>query len=120
MLIGIFLLTEVVFRQELFVTLVALPLTFGFPQRLNPPWSGDSPLTPSPEGAEKGGVDHCLIINDWKPDGAMRPAVTLSDPASGRLEILTDQPGIQVYKAIILTHHSQERWTPIDNMQRSA
>jgi aldose 1-epimerase len=55
-------------------------------------------LTPSPEGAEKGGVDHCLIINNWKPDGALRPAVILSDPASGRsLEILTDQPGIQVY-----------------------
>ena len=33
-----------------------------------------------------------------RPDGALRPAVTLSDPASGRsLEILTDQPGIQVY-----------------------
>ncbi|MBT6641865.1 MAG: galactose-1-epimerase, partial [Planctomycetaceae bacterium] len=55
-------------------------------------------LTPSPEGAEKGGVDHCLVINNWKPDGALRPAVTLTDPTSGRsLEICTDQPGIQVY-----------------------
>lgn len=55
-------------------------------------------LTPSPEGAEKGGVDHCLVIDNWQPDGALRPAVTLADPASGRsLEILTDQPGIQVY-----------------------
>ena len=55
-------------------------------------------LTPSPEGAEKGGVDHCLVINNWKPDRALRPAATLTDPASGRsLEILTDQPGIQVY-----------------------
>jgi aldose 1-epimerase len=55
-------------------------------------------LTPSPEGAEKGGVDHCLVIDDWKPDGALRPAVTLTDPASGRsLDVLTDQPGIQVY-----------------------
>ena len=55
-------------------------------------------LTPSPEGAERGGVDHCLVINNWKPDGALRPAVTLTDPSCGRsLEILTDQPGIQVY-----------------------
>ena len=55
-------------------------------------------LTPSPEGAEQGGVDHCLVIDGWQPDGALRPAVTLTDPGSGRsLEILTDQPGIQVY-----------------------
>ena len=55
-------------------------------------------LTPSPEGATQGGVDHCLVLDDWQPDGALRPAVTLTDPASGRrLEILTDQPGIQVY-----------------------
>ena len=55
-------------------------------------------LTPSPEGADKGGVDHCLVIDNWQPDGVLRPAVTLTDPASGRsLEILTDQPGIQVY-----------------------
>ena len=55
-------------------------------------------LTPSPEGAERGGVDHCLVINNWKPDGALRPAVTLTDPSCGRsLEILTDQPGIQIY-----------------------
>ena len=55
-------------------------------------------LTPSPEGATQGGVDHCLVLDDWQPDGALRPAVTLTDPASGRsLEILTDQPGLQVY-----------------------
>jgi aldose 1-epimerase len=54
--------------------------------------------TPSPEGAAQGGVDHCLVIDGWKPDGALRSAVTLADPASGRsLEILTDQPGVQVY-----------------------
>lgn len=55
-------------------------------------------LTPSPEGAPVGGVDHCLVLDAWQPDGALRPAVLLTDPASGRsLEILTDQPGIQVY-----------------------
>ena len=44
------------------------------------------------------GVDHNYVIRDWKPDGALRPAATLRDPASGRtLEILTDQPGVQVY-----------------------
>ena len=58
-------------------------------------------LTPTAEAAAAGavgGVDHCLVLDDWQPDGALRPAVTLTDPASGRsLEILTDQPGIQVY-----------------------
>jgi len=54
-------------------------------------------LTP-PAGNKPGGVDHNFVIRDWKPDGALRSVATLRDPASGRtLEILSDQPGIQVY-----------------------
>ena len=38
------------------------------------------------------------MIRDWQPDGGLRPAALLRDPASGRaMSILTDQPGIQVY-----------------------
>jgi aldose 1-epimerase len=49
-------------------------------------------------GDNPGGVDHNFIVRDWRPDGALRPAALLRDPASGRsMEILTDQPGIQVY-----------------------
>ena len=55
-------------------------------------------LTPSPEGASRGGIDHCLVLDDWKPNGSLHPAVSIVDPTSGRsLEILTDQPGIQIY-----------------------
>ena len=57
-------------------------------------------LTPSPEGAPQGGIDHCLVLDNWQPDGSLHPAVTLIEPVSGRsLEILTDQPGIQIYTA---------------------
>jgi aldose 1-epimerase len=55
------------------------------------------------------GVDHNYVLRSWKPDAkpaekpdsaleALELAATLRDPASGRtLEVLTDQPGIQVY-----------------------
>lgn len=44
------------------------------------------------------GVDHDYVIRDWQPDGRLRTAAILEDPASGRsLEVLTDQPGVQVY-----------------------
>lgn len=44
------------------------------------------------------GVDHCYVVRGWKPDGALRTAATFRDPASGRtLEVLSDQPGVQVY-----------------------
>lgn len=44
------------------------------------------------------GVDHAYVLRDWKPDGTLRPAATLRHPQSGRtMEILTDQPSIQVY-----------------------
>ncbi|MCE9629582.1 MAG: galactose mutarotase [Planctomycetia bacterium] len=44
------------------------------------------------------GVDHNYVVRGWKPDGILRTAATLRDPASGRmLELLSDQPGVQVY-----------------------
>lgn len=44
------------------------------------------------------GVDHCYVVRGWQPDGTLRKAATLRDPASGRtLEVLSDQPGVQVY-----------------------
>lgn len=55
-------------------------------------------LPPSADGGNPGGVDHNFLVRGWKPDGALRTAAVLRDPASGRsLELLTDQPGIQVY-----------------------
>ncbi|MFL5539190.1 MAG: aldose epimerase family protein [Longimicrobiaceae bacterium] len=43
-----------------------------------------------------GGYDHNFVI-DGEP-GALRPAARLADPASGRvLEVLTTQPGMQLY-----------------------
>ena len=54
-----------------------------------------------PPGAAAGtprGVDHCYVLRGWKPDGTLRTAVKLRDPKSGRmLEVLSDQPGLQVY-----------------------
>jgi aldose 1-epimerase len=44
------------------------------------------------------GVDHNYLVRGWEPDGKLRTAATLRDPASGRtLEVLSDQPGVQVY-----------------------
>jgi aldose 1-epimerase len=55
-------------------------------------------LPASADGTNVGGVDHNFVLRDWKPDGALRTAAILREPESGRsLEILTDQPGIQVY-----------------------
>jgi len=55
-------------------------------------------LPPSADGKNPGGIDHNYVIRDWKPDGSLRSVARLRDPASGRsMEILTDQPGIQVY-----------------------
>ncbi|MFM7036044.1 MAG: aldose epimerase family protein [Planctomycetia bacterium] len=55
-------------------------------------------LPPSSDGKNPGGIDHTFVIRDWKPDGALRPAAVLRDPVSGRtMEVLTDQPGVQVY-----------------------
>lgn len=55
-------------------------------------------LPASDDGRNPGGIDHNFVIRDWRPDGGLRPAALLRDPASGRaMSILTDQPGIQVY-----------------------
>ena len=44
------------------------------------------------------GVDHCYAVRGWQPDGKLRKAATFRDPVSGRtLEVLSDQPGVQVY-----------------------
>ena len=51
----------------------------------------------APPGAARG-VDHNYLVRGWEPDGRLRTAATLRDPASGRtLEVLSDQPGVQVY-----------------------
>jgi aldose 1-epimerase len=55
-------------------------------------------LPPSADGKNAGGIDHNYVVRDWKPDGSLRSVAMLRDPASGRsMEILADQPGIQVY-----------------------
>jgi aldose 1-epimerase len=55
-------------------------------------------LPATADGTNRGGVDHDFVIRGWKPDGVLRPVAVLRDPASGRtLEVLSDQPGVQVY-----------------------
>ena len=55
-------------------------------------------MPPTADGKNPGGIDHNYVVRGWKPDGSLRSVALLRDPASGRtLEILTDQPGIQVY-----------------------
>lgn len=44
------------------------------------------------------GLDHWFALGP--PDGTVRPAARLADPASGRvLDVLTSEPGMQVYTA---------------------
>jgi aldose 1-epimerase len=55
-------------------------------------------LPPNPPPGAPRGVDHAYVLRGWQPDGELRRAALLRDPASGRtLEVLTDQPSIQVY-----------------------
>lgn len=55
-------------------------------------------LPPDAAAGTPRGVDHNYVVRGWKPDGNLRTAATLRDPASGRtLEVLSDQPGVQVY-----------------------
>ena len=55
-------------------------------------------LLGSADGKHPGGIDHNYVVRGWKPDGSLRSVALLRDQASGRtLEILSDQPGIQVY-----------------------
>lgn len=49
------------------------------------------------------GYDHCWAIDDYVP-GLVRHIATLHHPASGRaLDVLSDQPGVQVYGGNWLT-----------------
>jgi aldose 1-epimerase len=55
-------------------------------------------LPASADGKNPGGIDHNYVVRGWKPDGSLRSVALLRDPASGRtLELLSDQPGIQIY-----------------------
>lgn len=72
------------------------------PERQPRPRLGDAiaGLPPTADGKNPGGIDHNFVVRGWKPDGSLRSVALLRDPASGRtLEILSDQPGIQVYTA---------------------
>ena len=55
-------------------------------------------LPASADGKNPGGIDHNYVVRGWKPDGSLRSVALLRDQVSGRtLELLSDQPGIQVY-----------------------
>jgi len=55
-------------------------------------------LPASVDGKNPGGIDHNFVVRGWKPDGSLRSVAVLRDRTSGRtLEVLSDQPGIQVY-----------------------
>jgi aldose 1-epimerase len=50
-----------------------------------------------------GGYDHNFVLDDWTGDGALRLAARLRDPVSGlALEVLTTEPGLQLYSANFL------------------
>jgi aldose 1-epimerase len=58
---------------------------------------------PDPQLLLAAGYDHCFVLGD-RPAAEPALAVRLHDPASGRvLEVLTDQPGVQVYTGNKLT-----------------
>ena len=55
-------------------------------------------LPPNPAADACRGVDHNYLVRGWQPDGTLRTAATFRDPQSGRaVEVLSDQPGVQVY-----------------------
>ena len=74
---------------------------FDFRPELEPwrrPGAAIAVLPPAAPPGTPRGVDHNYVIRDWQADGRLRPAAVLRDPASGRtLEVLTDQPGVQLY-----------------------
>jgi aldose 1-epimerase len=74
---------------------------FDFRPELEPwrrPGAAIGVLPPDAPPGTPRGVDHNYVIRGWRPDGRLRPAAVLRDPASGRtLELLTDQPGVQLY-----------------------
>jgi aldose 1-epimerase len=70
------------------------------PSRERPATLGEAidRLPAAADGSSPGGVDHDFVVEAWKPDGVLRSVATLRDPASGRsMDILSDQPGLQVY-----------------------
>ncbi|EMR03130.1 aldose epimerase family protein [Cesiribacter andamanensis] len=53
-----------------------------------------------------GGYDHCWVLGE--STGLLRPAATVLEPASGRqLEVLTTEPGIQLYTGNFLNGRLQ-------------
>jgi aldose 1-epimerase len=70
------------------------------PSRERPATLGEAidRLPAAGDGSSPGGVDHDFVVDGWKPDGVLRSVAVLRDPASARsMEILSDQPGIQIY-----------------------
>jgi len=66
------------------------------------PWGRCGPaiatIPPNARPDAATGVDHCYAVRGWQPDGTLRRAAIFRDPASGRaVEVLSDQPGVQVY-----------------------
>lgn len=52
----------------------------------------------SPEIVRARGIDHNYVIDRLEGDDGLMPAARVSDPASGRsMEVVTTQPGVQVY-----------------------
>ena len=82
-----------------FAPVAGTPFDFR-PERPTPATLGKAieSLPGSADGSDVGGVDHNFVIRGWKPDGSLRSVAVLRDAKSGRrMEILSDQPGIQVY-----------------------
>lgn len=51
-----------------------------------------------------GGHDHCYVLDGPVDEEGLRPCAKLADPKSGRaMEVLTTQPGVQVYMANYLS-----------------
>ena len=74
------------------VSVAATSLDFRTPRRLREVLEATGPLT-----AGAGGIDHNFVLNQAEETGETLAAV-LSHPKSGRtLEVLTTEPGLQVY-----------------------
>ncbi|MFD1611176.1 aldose epimerase family protein [Sphingomonas tabacisoli] len=68
------------------------PFDFRRPTRI-----GDRVFSPDPQMMIGQGIDHNFVL-DPAPAGALRTAVRLQDPESGRqMEVRTTEPGVQIY-----------------------
>lgn len=68
------------------------PFDFRRPTRI-----GDRVFSPDPQMMIGQGIDHNFVL-DPAPAGALRTAVRLHDPESGRqMEVRTTEPGVQIY-----------------------